>query len=365
MGGIWQVVEMEGIVIVRSGGEIGIKSRPVRREYEILLLKLIRGMLRDEGVPFSQIWRDAGRVFIKTADAQRAARLASRVFGVASASPGIATDASMDSIIDAGRAVAKGMVRGTFAVRCRRTGSHPYSSKDVAAKLGEEILNLGRPLRVNLNDPDQEVSVEIRNDLAMIYSEVYPGPDGYPIGTQDPALGIIDETSDSVIASWCIMKRGSPITALSVEQEGRDMGPIMANLASLSMWLPSRGLDCLVATAPGSLGESAFRAFSLKVADETASMLGFGATVSGMVPESLDALGSLSRNSRTALMFPLIAIDAACLQKWSSLIGLDLSRSIRYGARLHGEPLDPSPVNASLTGIRRFTVSRGRVIPKT
>jgi len=290
--------------------------------------------------------------------------LASRVFGVASASPGIATDASMDSIIDAGRAVAKGMVRGTFAVRCRRTGRHPYSSKEVAAKLGEAILELGAPLRVNLSDPDQEVSVEIRDDLAMIYSEVYPGPDGYPIGTQDPALGIIDETSDSVIASWCIMKRGSPVTALSVEQEGRDMAPVMENLASLSMWLPSRGLDCLLATAPGGLGEAAFRTFSLKVADEAASMLGSGATVSGMVPDSLGELGSMSMTSKTALIFPLIAIDAACLQKWSSLIGLDLSRSIRYGARLHGDSVDPSLVNASLGGIRRFAVSRGRVIPK-
>jgi adenylyl- and sulfurtransferase ThiI len=356
---------MNSIVIVRSGGEIGIKSRPVRREYEILLLKLIRGALRDEEIPFSRIWRDAGRVFILTPDAQRAARLASRIFGVASTSPGAVTDASMGAIIDAGKRLAAGMVQGTFAVRCRRTGNHPYSSQDVAARLGEAILGLGAPLKVDLTNPDQEVSVEIRSDLAMVYSEVYAGPDGYPIGTQDSALGVVDETADSLIASWCIMKRGSPVTALSVEQEGRDMGPVVDNLVTLSKWLPSRGLNCLQATAPAGLREDEFRTFSLKVADAAAATLGLGMTVSGMVPADLDALGSMSRDAETSLLFPLIAMDSACMRKWASLIGLDLNRSARYGSRLNDGSIAASAVSASLKGIRRFTVSRGRISPKT
>jgi len=355
---------LEGIVIVRSGGEIGIKSRPVRREYEILLLKLIRGMLRDERVPFSKIWRDAGRVFVLTPEASRAARLASMVFGVASASPGVATGASMEAILNAGKTIGASMKQGTFAVRCRRTGRHPYSSQDVAGRLGEAILDLGAPLKVNLKSPDQELDVEIRNDLAILYSESYQGPDGYPIGTQDPAVGVVDETSDSVIAAWCIMKRGSPVTALAVEQSGRDMGPTMDNLVTLSKWLPSRGLNCLLAKAPDCLQESGFRAFSFRVANEAASMLKLGMTVSGMVPANLGALGSLTMAARMSIVFPLIAIDATILVKWATLIGLDLSSSIRYGTKLYDESVDAAAVSASLKGIKRFTVSRGRINPR-
>jgi adenylyl- and sulfurtransferase ThiI len=108
---------MDGIVIVRSGGEIGIKSRPVRREYEMLLLKLIRGALRDEEIPFSRIWRDAGRVFILTPDAQRAARLASRIFGVASTSPGAREDASMVAISMLGSAGSRNGARARCSER--------------------------------------------------------------------------------------------------------------------------------------------------------------------------------------------------------------------------------------------------------
>ncbi|HRR55247.1 MAG TPA: hypothetical protein P5290_07860, partial [Candidatus Methanomethylicus sp.] len=142
---------------------------------------------------------------------------------------------------------------------------------------------------------------------------------------------------------------------------GRDMGPVIDNLVALSRWLPSRGLDCLQATAPAGLREDEFRTFSLKVADAAAASLGLGMTVSGMVPADLDALGSISRGAETSLLFPLIAMDSACMYKWASLIGLDLNRSARYGSRLNDRHIDASAVSASLKGIRRFTVSRGRV----
>lgn len=352
---------MEEIVIVRSGGEIGIKSKPVRREYETILLKLIRGVLRDEAIEVRKIWRDAGRVFIITSEAEKSARLASMVFGVASTSPGFAVDASMDSILAAGTSLAESMKPGTFAVRCRRTGVHPYTSQEVAGRLGEAILGMGKPLKVNLKAPDQSVDIEIRNDLAILYSKRFIGPDGYPIGTQDPAVGVIDETSDSTIASWCVMKRGSPVTALVVEQAGRDMGATMKNLATLSMWLPSRGLNCLYARAPDVLSEREYRAFSFRVAHEAASIFKIGTTVSGMVPASLQDLGSLSKVAKTPVIFPLIAMDKTLFEKWGSIIGLNLDASNRYGTKLNDLQMNDELVRQCLEGLKRFTVSRGRV----
>lgn len=354
---------MEGIVIVRSGGEIGIKSKPVRREYETLLLKLIRGALRDEGIEIRKIWRDAGRVFILTPDAERSARLASSVFGVASTSPGFAVNSSIDTILAAGKILANEMKPGTFAVRCRRTGTHPYTSQDVAARLGEAILALGKPLKVNLKAPDHSVDVEIRNDLAIIYSERFVGPDGYPIGTQDHALGLIDETSDSAIASWCVMKRGSPVTALVVEQEGRDMSAAMRNLETLSMWLPSRGLHCLRAAAPAGLSSHEYRAFSFRVAHEAASIFKIGSTVSGMVPADLRELGRLSKAARTPVLFPLIAMDKSLLEKWANLIGVSLDAPNRYSEKLSDLQMDDGKIKTALEGLKRFTVSRGSLNP--
>jgi thiamine biosynthesis protein ThiI len=67
-------------------GEIGIKSEQIRRKYERLLIKNIEAMLGENGIPFDDIVRERGRIFVLSPDA-RAAGAVSRVFGVVSVSP--------------------------------------------------------------------------------------------------------------------------------------------------------------------------------------------------------------------------------------------------------------------------------------
>ena len=56
------------VVIVRYG-ELALKSPGVRNWYEKILMKNIAAMLDSRGIPYSQIRREWGRIFIETTDA--------------------------------------------------------------------------------------------------------------------------------------------------------------------------------------------------------------------------------------------------------------------------------------------------------
>ena len=67
--------------------------------------------------------------------------------------------------------------RTTFAVRCRRTGQHEFTSQEMAAFAGSVILkNTGAS--VDLGNPDMEIHIEVRDQETYIYHRVIPGPGG-------------------------------------------------------------------------------------------------------------------------------------------------------------------------------------------
>ena len=98
---------MRSIVIVRTGGEIGIKSKPVRSIYEKILLRTIRQSLKEARIPFSSITRIAGRIYINTEEGERAVLVAAKTFGVSSASAGVAVKSDLETIVKVGTEVAE------------------------------------------------------------------------------------------------------------------------------------------------------------------------------------------------------------------------------------------------------------------
>jgi tRNA uracil 4-sulfurtransferase len=74
-------------------------------------------------------------------------------------------------------------VRGrTFAVRARRAGTHPFSSHDVQVKLGARLLEASAG--VNLDAPEVEAHVEVRDDRAFLFAERVAGAGGLPLGAE-------------------------------------------------------------------------------------------------------------------------------------------------------------------------------------
>jgi adenylyl- and sulfurtransferase ThiI len=315
---------MPGIVMVRTGGEMGIKSKPVRSGYERLVLKSIRTRMKAASITYSKIWRIAGRVYVECEDAALAARTLSRLFGISSTSPGISMDSRLETIVDSGARLAKETFKpGTFAIRCRRVGEHCYSSQDVCRALGNAILSTGIPLRVDLEEPDQVLNVEIRDDMAITYSRHIRGPDGFPLGAQGPVVGVMDGSPESLLACWSIMKRGSDLRAVSPASE---TGSSILDCATerhlrlLAAWKPGGGVRTTVFRIPDSLVPGERDIFLLSAAADVAQRRGIEAVVSGLSP----TLGSMKklRVLPVYLLFPLVAIDQDLAADWASIVGL-------------------------------------------
>jgi len=96
----------------------------------------------------------------------------------------------------------------TFAVRCKRTGRHPWTSMDVERHVGRCLLQCCPDARVDLDAPDVIVKVEIHHDEMFVVERTLKGLGGYPLGTQDEVLSLISGGFDSSVASFLSMRRG-------------------------------------------------------------------------------------------------------------------------------------------------------------
>jgi len=203
-------------VIIRFGGELWLKKTWTRRLYERRLIRNIENVLKRYTVPYSEIVRRHGRLFLRTDSAAEAARRLARIFGISSVSPSLETSSKLEDIVDKSVFLAGRVLKedDRFAVRCRRVGDQSYSSADVCRVVGQRILDefgekLG--LKVDLDRPDVKFGVEVRNYEGFVYLDVVDGVGGMPMGTQPRVVGLLSGGIDSAVACWLVMKRGCPV----------------------------------------------------------------------------------------------------------------------------------------------------------
>ncbi|MFX1486038.1 MAG: tRNA uracil 4-sulfurtransferase ThiI [Promethearchaeota archaeon] len=198
-------------IIIRYG-EMGIKSDSTRKRFEKILIKGIRAALKEKKNAYS-IRKERGRIFVDSPSAGRLCSSLGKIFGIMSFSPAaVLSSVGLSEVVRGLVEYAKTIfVPGqTFAVRARRAGAHPYTSKDVETVAGEAILKaFDHEIVVNLNKPENTIYAEIREDKAYIYHEIMAGLRGLPLNTQGKVVCMLSGGIDSPVASYLIMKRGS------------------------------------------------------------------------------------------------------------------------------------------------------------
>jgi tRNA uracil 4-sulfurtransferase len=196
----------ELLILIRLGGEVTIKARRTRTAFLRQLSRNIGDALRSAGIEhrIEPVW---GRMFVRTTSPM-ALPVLTRVFGISSISQiERETPADLDAIIEAGEAQFRDTVAGRkFAVRARRSGTHPFSSKDIERRLGAQLLPYAAG--VDLSHPDVTIFVEARDDVAYLFSERLPGAGGLPLGVQSGAVALLSGGYDSAVSSWLALKRG-------------------------------------------------------------------------------------------------------------------------------------------------------------
>jgi len=201
-------------VIVRFGGEIGIKAAWTRKLYERRLIANIKAALKHHSISYAQFVRKFGRLYIKTCQPEEAAVELSRVLGIASASQAAETTSDLNNIANVSLKLAESRLdkEQSLAVRCHRVGEHPYTSQKVCSQVGETLLAKLSNLKVfiDLNHPDLKLNIEVREDKAYVFTDIIKAVGGLPVGTQPKLVCLLKGDTSSAVACWMTMKRGCP-----------------------------------------------------------------------------------------------------------------------------------------------------------
>ncbi len=215
---------MDHDLILARYGEIGLKSRPVRRRFENQMKDNIEYAFEQEELDCI-VKPIPGRFVVMTSDVPKGVDILSRIFGLTTVSPARRTKSTMKDILGAGldyarRWRAENPDASTFAVRSRRSGEHPFSSQDVAIKLGQVVLEdeeAGPGLEVNLDQAEFELHVDVRGTQTFVFADKVGCPGGLPLGTAGRAVALLKDRN-SLVAAWLMMKRGC--TVLPIHFEG-------------------------------------------------------------------------------------------------------------------------------------------------
>ena len=128
-------------LIVLRYGELTLKSPPVRREFE----RTLRHNVVEHFAAASlscRLRNDQGHLYVEVDEATIAQRVLGRVFGITSMSEVVECSSDRAEMTAAALALLDPILApgATFAVRARRTGQHSFTSQQLAADLGGDIL---------------------------------------------------------------------------------------------------------------------------------------------------------------------------------------------------------------------------------
>lgn len=205
------------LIIVRYG-EIGLKAKATRRFFESKLVNHIKSALNKQKIDH-KIKTFRGRIYVYTDQVDKSTKTLLKIFGITSVSPAVKTSSDVDSMIKLAVKISMNNItkNKSFALRVKRTGNHNYTSRDVAIRLGNEIVKK-TGASVDLTNPDFKLSIEIREDDAYFFVEKIRGTGGLPYGSQGNVLALINSKND-ILASWYMLRRGCNIIYATADKK--------------------------------------------------------------------------------------------------------------------------------------------------
>lgn len=243
---------------------------------------------------------------------------------------------TFEELVDNVAALTGSSVEGrSFAVRARRTGTHPWRSLDVARAVGTALVECGG--RVDLTNPEVTVRVSVFDNRAYTVTDQWKAAGGLPLGTQERVLGLLSGGFDSAVASWLMMSRGCPVDfvhfslncaqsdhALAVARElwarwGHGTSPEV----HLVEFQPVK--DALIAEVQPSMRQVALKVMMAEAASAIAAEQGILALVTGdslgqVSSQTLPHLAAVSGSASIPILRPLVGLPKEMI--------IDLARQI-------------------------------------
>ncbi|MDP6946660.1 MAG: hypothetical protein QF464_21100, partial [Myxococcota bacterium] len=191
---------------------------------------------------------------------------------------------------------------------------------------------------VDLSTPEETVRVEVYQDVAGLITDRWPGPSGLPSGSQERSLSLISGGFDSPVASWMMMRRGSPVDfvhftlecsqsehALSVAHAlrarwGTGESPIYWRVD----FQPAK--EALLEHVDSRFRQVVLKQLMVATADALAERLGIHALITGdavgqVSSQTLSHLSAIDRYCHRSLIRPLAGMLKEEIIDWARRIG--------------------------------------------
>ncbi|HME52217.1 MAG TPA: THUMP domain-containing protein [Candidatus Lokiarchaeia archaeon] len=212
-------------ILIRYAGEIGIKSYRVRRRLLERLASNIENQLERKHVQGCKVIATHARFFIEFTDATDVFAMhefLQQIPGILSFSYCITFGLDIEELCNHVSGLGDHLLRqgSTFAARVTREGTHPFSSHDIAVRVGDHVAShfehLG--LKVNLDEPDTTFFIEIRDDVVSLYHEKFPGLGGMPRDVSSPVFGCVGLQERSWDTCSQVFKRGANLHVILLRE---------------------------------------------------------------------------------------------------------------------------------------------------
>ena len=208
---------MKEIILVKYG-EMALKGLN-KRTFEDVLVKNIKRRLKDLGK--TNITRAQSTIFIdpyeEKYDTDEAVDRLKKVFGIAALYRAAVCEKQFDDIKRVSLEYLEEALSyaSTFKVTAKRADkSFPMKSPEICRELGGALLSRFDNLKVDVNNPEVTVTVEIRDSKAYVHGENIKGAGGLPVGTSGHAMLLLSGGIDSPVAGYMLAKRGVHISAV-------------------------------------------------------------------------------------------------------------------------------------------------------
>jgi len=106
----------------------------------------------------------------------------------------------------------------TFKIDIKRSDkSYPFDGMELRKIFGGLVLKNKENIKVDVNNPEVTITIEIRLKEVLVYFDKIKGIGGYPVGTLGKGILMLSGGIDSPVAGYLAMKRGVKLEAIYFE----------------------------------------------------------------------------------------------------------------------------------------------------
>jgi thiamine biosynthesis protein ThiI len=328
---------MDSVVVHYHELALKGKNRP------FFIRQLVKNLLSaTRGLGVRQALRQPGRIVLELdQNAQKTAILQrlGKVFGVANFSPAHRVPLDIESIKRMVGQWVQGKTFSSFRIRARRGDKgFPMNSVQINEVVGAYIKQVTGS-RVDLDNAELTIHIEVLAREAFCYFEKLPGPGGLPVGVSGRVVCLLSGGIDSPVAAYRMMKRGAdpifvhfhshPFLSRVSQEKTRDLVKLLVQYQYVSKLysVPFGELQReVVLNASVPLRIILYRRLMMRISEAIARQNHAKALVTGeslgqVASQTLENIAVIQEASSLPILRPLIGMDKEEITQQAEKIG--------------------------------------------